>query len=75
MFIDRFIAFLLWLSQLLAIEAEMIDPARYLGPLGCLNVGMLLLYVLFVLFSMCGYWAYSEKTLFFVIDNIPEEEV
>ncbi|KAI9588529.1 proton-coupled amino acid transporter-like protein CG1139 [Glossina fuscipes] len=63
------------LGVLLAIEAEMKDPARYLGPFGCLNVGMSLLYVLFALFSMCGYWCYGDKTFFYVIDNIPEEEV
>uniref|UniRef100_A0A1A9W4N6 Amino acid transporter transmembrane domain-containing protein n=1 Tax=Glossina brevipalpis TaxID=37001 RepID=A0A1A9W4N6_9MUSC len=63
------------LGVLIAIESEMKDPARYLGPLGCLNVGMFLLYILFALFSFCGYWGYGEDTRFYVIDNIPEEEM
>ncbi|XP_057662150.1 proton-coupled amino acid transporter-like protein CG1139 isoform X1 [Diorhabda carinulata] len=55
----------------IALENNMEHPKSFLKPLGVLNIGMLIVTLIYVLLAMMGYWRYGEHILPSITLNFP----
>ncbi|KAH8378791.1 hypothetical protein KR009_001362, partial [Drosophila setifemur] len=60
---------------MLAIEAKMLHPEKYLGWFGILNIGVLVVLTSNIIFGIMGYWRFGSDVLGSVTLNLPSDEV
>lgn len=59
---------------MLAIEAKMAHPEKYIGWFGILDIAIVVVIISYVFFGVMGYWKYGDEIAGSVTLNLPIKE-
>ena len=63
------------IALVLPLQNSMKEPKKFTETFGVLNVGMIIITLLFVSTGTLGYWKYGEATLGSLTLNVPQNEM
>ena len=63
------------IALILPLQNAMKEPKKFVGLLGVMNIGMILVSVIYVLIGFFGYWKYGERTAGSLTLNLPVDQM
>jgi len=63
------------IALILPLQNAMKKPKKFVGLLGVMNVGMVLVSIIYVMIGFFGYWKYGEETAASLTLNLPVDQM
>ena len=63
------------IALILPLQNAMKEPKKFIGLLGVMNVGMVLVSVIYVVIGFFGYWKFGEATAGSLTLNLPVDQM
>lgn len=60
---------------MIALENNMKTPKNFVKPYGVLNIGMVIITILYISMGFIGYWRYGDDSLPSITLNLPRDEM
>jgi proton-coupled amino acid transporter len=63
------------IALVLPLQNAMKEPKKFVGLLGVLNVGMVVVSIIYVVIGFVGYWKYGEATAASLTLSLPVDQM